>query len=131
MILIQSQQASDLVELRGFEPLTSCMPCLPVPSDGVGLSLVIAGQKATNVWLRRIVSAIAWCSCHLACHWLQVGVSFVTTSAGASWSGPPPPSEADDSCVGASTAYDVQRRLGYEPLLRATSVTSSDTSMAY
>ena len=26
MILIGSQQASDLVELRGFEPLTSCMP---------------------------------------------------------------------------------------------------------
>jgi hypothetical protein len=33
------------VELRGFEPLTSCMPCLAVPSGGVlslGLSLTSA-----------------------------------------------------------------------------------------
>jgi hypothetical protein len=34
------------VELRGFEPLTFCMPCSTIPSDGVALGLVFAGQTA-------------------------------------------------------------------------------------
>jgi hypothetical protein len=38
-----------IVELRGFEPLTSCMPCLAVSSGGVALSRIIAGQRNTGV----------------------------------------------------------------------------------
>jgi hypothetical protein len=32
----------DTVELRGFEPLTFCMPCSPIRSDGVALGPVAA-----------------------------------------------------------------------------------------
>ena len=32
------------VELRGFEPLTFCMPCSTIPSDGVALGPVSANQ---------------------------------------------------------------------------------------
>jgi len=32
-----------IVELRGFEPLTFCMPCMPVSSDGVAACRVVAG----------------------------------------------------------------------------------------
>jgi len=38
-----------MVELRGFEPLTFCMPCSMVSSDGVALSLVTAGQATFGV----------------------------------------------------------------------------------
>jgi len=44
LIFARSQYASDLVELRGFEPLTSCMPCLTVSSGGVPLGRVTARQ---------------------------------------------------------------------------------------
>jgi len=33
-----------MVELRGFEPLTFCMPCSMIPSEDVALGLVAAGQ---------------------------------------------------------------------------------------
>ncbi len=59
------------VELRGFEPLTSCMPCLAVSSDGIALGRITAGQTDIGVWVRRAVSAVAWGRCHLICHWLQ------------------------------------------------------------
>ena len=38
-----------IVELRGFEPLTSCMPCLAVSSDGIALSRIAAGQTDIGV----------------------------------------------------------------------------------
>jgi hypothetical protein len=56
------------VELRGFEPLTSCMPCLPDPSGGVALGRVTAGRKESEVWVRRAASAVVLGRCHLICH---------------------------------------------------------------
>jgi len=46
------------VELRGFEPLTPSMPCMPVPSDAIGLGRITAGQRDISVWLRRAPSAM-------------------------------------------------------------------------
>jgi hypothetical protein len=37
------------VELRGFEPLTFCMPCIRVSSDSVGLGPVAVVQSGSNV----------------------------------------------------------------------------------
>jgi hypothetical protein len=37
------------VELRGFEPLTFCMPCTRVSSEAVPLSLFLAGQSVAAV----------------------------------------------------------------------------------
>ena len=39
-----------MVELRGFEPLTFCMPCSMVSSDGVALGLVATVQSGYRVW---------------------------------------------------------------------------------
>jgi len=39
-----------IVELRGLEPLTFCMPCSTVSSDGVALGLVTAVQSGFDVW---------------------------------------------------------------------------------
>ena len=38
------------MELRGFEPLTFCMPCMVVSSDQVRLGPVLAGQSDYVVW---------------------------------------------------------------------------------
>ena len=51
-----SQQASDLakrlkVELRGLEPLASCMPCPAIRSDEVARGRIPRGQTAGTVWL--------------------------------------------------------------------------------
>jgi hypothetical protein len=40
------------VELRGFEPLTFCMPCMLVSSASVALGLVVADQSGFGVWGR-------------------------------------------------------------------------------
>ena len=40
------------VELWGFEPQTSCMPCLPIPSGYVALGRIPGGQAGCSVWLR-------------------------------------------------------------------------------
>jgi hypothetical protein len=60
------------VELRGFEPLTFCMPCMPVSSEGIVLGRITAGRSDIGVWVRRAASAVAWMRCHLLCHWLGV-----------------------------------------------------------
>jgi hypothetical protein len=39
------------VELWGFELLTSCMPCLTIPSGGVALGPIPGGQAGSTVWL--------------------------------------------------------------------------------
>jgi len=38
-----------LVELRGFEPLTFCMPCLSIPSGWVASGRIAAGQNVIGV----------------------------------------------------------------------------------
>jgi hypothetical protein len=56
------------VELRGFEPLTFCMPWITISSDMVSNGLVSAGQRRCVVWGRRLLSAEIWGRCHLICH---------------------------------------------------------------
>jgi hypothetical protein len=48
------------VELRGFEPLTFCMPCSRVSSDGVVLGLVTAVESGSNVRGRLARSGEIW-----------------------------------------------------------------------
>jgi hypothetical protein len=49
-----------MVELRGFEPLTFCMPCSMVSSDGVALGPVTADQTGSGVWGRLAQSGGIW-----------------------------------------------------------------------
>ena len=58
------------VELRGFEPLTFCMPCLAVSSGGVSLGRITARQGDGLVWSGLAASVVLWGRCHLVCHWL-------------------------------------------------------------
>jgi hypothetical protein len=44
--MVPTEREDHCVELRGFEPLTSCMPCLTVSSDGIVLGRVTALQGA-------------------------------------------------------------------------------------
>jgi hypothetical protein len=60
-----------MVELRGFEPLTFCMPCMPVSSDGVTIGPVTAGQGLSSIWGRLARSGVAWGRWHLLCHLLS------------------------------------------------------------
>ena len=49
------------VELRGFEPLTSCMPCLVVLSDGIALGRITADQTKSvseRVALRLVLPGV-------------------------------------------------------------------------
>src|SRR5262245_8046858 len=58
-----------LVELRGFEPLTSCMPCLAKLSEGVALGRGPADQDRFSVW-SYLAGSEAVCVCsHLISHW--------------------------------------------------------------
>jgi hypothetical protein len=41
------------VELRGFEPLTSCMPCLALTSDDV---LLVGLPQAGTMWVSECVA---------------------------------------------------------------------------
>jgi len=59
------------VELRGFEPLTFCMPCLQVSSGGVSLGCVSARQGNGLVWQSLPASAVVWGA-------LPLGSSLVT-----------------------------------------------------
>ena len=54
------------MELRGFEPLTFCVPCTPVLSDRVGLGPATAGQRSCCGWGRRVVAG------GICGHWLWV-----------------------------------------------------------
>ena len=49
-----------MVELRGFEPLTFCMPCSTLSSEGVASSPVIAGQDPFSVRGRLARSVGIW-----------------------------------------------------------------------
>jgi hypothetical protein len=57
------------VELRGFEPLTSCMPFLAEPSGDVEVSLGLAGHCGYSVWLRPAASEAVRVRSHLISHW--------------------------------------------------------------
>jgi len=57
-----------MVELRGFGPLTFCMPCSMIQSEDVALGPVPAGQAGFGVWGRLARSGVAWGRCHLICH---------------------------------------------------------------
>ena len=48
------------MELRGFEPLTFCMPCSRVSSDSVVLGLVAAVQSGSDVRGRLARSGEIW-----------------------------------------------------------------------
>jgi hypothetical protein len=50
--------SKNTVELRGFEPLTFCMPCLAAPSDVIALGRITAGQEDICVWGRRALSGL-------------------------------------------------------------------------
>jgi len=51
-------------------PLSS-LPCIAVLPGGIAWCRITAVQRISGVWERRAVSAVAWSSCHLLCHWLQ------------------------------------------------------------
>ena len=64
-----SKYVHELVELRGFEPRTSCMPFLAESSGDVELSLGLAGQSGYSVWLRPAASEAVCVRSHLISHW--------------------------------------------------------------
>jgi len=66
--------ASDLrehpkVELRGLEPLASCMPCLTNPSGMVRGGQVRTDQSGAAVWQRPEPTGVDWDRSHLVSHW--------------------------------------------------------------
>ncbi len=78
------------VELRGFEPLTSCMPFLEEPSGHVEVGRLPAGQSRCPVWLCPARSGAVCVRSHLISHWLngpprKVCGSFRTGSAAPSY----------------------------------------------
>jgi len=58
-----------MVELRGFEPLTFCMPRSVVSSDGVVLGPVAAVQSGSNVRWRLARSGEVWWPWYLVWSW--------------------------------------------------------------
>jgi hypothetical protein len=58
------------VELRRFEPLTFCMLCSLVSSDGVALGLVTALQSGISVWGRLARSGGIWVRWSLNWSWM-------------------------------------------------------------
>jgi len=58
-----------MVELRGFEPLTFCMPCSRVSSDGVVLGPVTAVQNGSDVWGSLARSGEIWRRWYLVWSW--------------------------------------------------------------
>jgi hypothetical protein len=57
------------VELRGFEPRTSCMPFLAEPSGGVEVGRGLALQSGLAVRLRPAASEAVCVRSHLVSHW--------------------------------------------------------------
>ena len=58
------------MELRGFEPLTFCMPCIRDSSDGVAVGPVPAGHQDRGVRGRRAKAGGIWPRWHLIWHWI-------------------------------------------------------------
>jgi hypothetical protein len=63
------------VELRGFEPLTFCMPCSMVSSDCVVLGPVAAVQSGSNVRGRLVRSGPIWRRWYLVWSWFLPDLS--------------------------------------------------------
>jgi hypothetical protein len=59
----------DTVELRGFEPLTFCMPCSVVSSDSVALCPITALQSKVDVCGRLAQSGGIWGRWYLVWSW--------------------------------------------------------------
>jgi len=59
-----------LVELRGFEPLTFCMPCSTIPSEDVALGPVPADQNGSNIRGRLARSGGIWARRSLVWSWV-------------------------------------------------------------
>jgi len=57
------------VELRGFEPLTFCMPCSMVSSDSVAMGPITALQSNFDVWGRLARSGGIWGRWYLVWSW--------------------------------------------------------------
>ena len=57
------------VELRGLEPLASCMPCLANPSGTVRDGQGRAGQNRSAVWYGPEPTGVDWARSHLVSHW--------------------------------------------------------------
>src|SRR6266571_8303779 len=69
---IGSQSVADLrrlVELRGLEPLASCMPFLAIPSGTVAGSRMPAVQSRCAVRMCPSLPAAVWVRSHLISHW--------------------------------------------------------------
>ena len=93
--LIFERRRDKSVELRGFEPLTFCMPCSRVSSDSVALGPVTALQSSFDVWGRLARSGGIWGRWSLVWSW---------------FAGPPGRSAAPRRvtvlrCAGPSKAY--------------------------
>jgi len=58
-----------MVELRGFEPLTFCMPCRQVSSDGVVLGPIAALHGGSSVRGRLARSGEIWGRWYLVWSW--------------------------------------------------------------
>jgi len=81
-----SQRASDLakyleVELRGLEPLASCMPCLTNPSGMVRGGQDGAGQSQFLVWHGLESTGVGWTRSHLVSHWFPASAHEVRQHA--------------------------------------------------
>jgi hypothetical protein len=72
-VLAIEHRSENCVELRGFEPLTFCMPCMLVSSDGVGLGPVAAVQSSSNVQGSLARSGRIWVRWYLVWSWFSAG----------------------------------------------------------
>src|SRR5262249_49648156 len=57
------------VELRGLEPLASCMPCLTSSSGMVRDGQGHAGQTRFAIWPGQESTGVGWARSHLVSHW--------------------------------------------------------------
>jgi hypothetical protein len=57
--IVPTEREDHCVELRGFEPLTFCMPRMPISSEAIGLGRITAGRRDSGVRARRAPSAVA------------------------------------------------------------------------
>jgi hypothetical protein len=112
------QRSDKSVELRGFEPLTFCMPCSRVSSDSVALRPVTALQSRSNVRGRLARSGEIWGHTGrppARCLWVR------------SFSGGPGPNRTGTfRCIRLSSGFHVQFAAGFRlPRARRISVAIS------
>src|SRR5262249_50569875 len=81
-----------MVELRGFEPLTFCMPGSTIPPDRVALGPVTAVQSRFGVWGRLAQSGETWGGWYLVWSWFAA-----PPGQGRTNNGNPDHRQSDDS----------------------------------